>query len=78
MQLDGFDEQLVHNQALAAGISSVELYLQNLLERDAERLAIQEGLNAIAAGRVSDFDEFDRKFRERNGIVRDAWGGQAN
>ena len=44
MQLDGFDEQLVHNQALAAGISSVELCLQNLLEGDAERLAIQEGL----------------------------------
>lgn len=71
MQLDGFSEQFVRDQALAAGFASVELYVQNLLERDAERIAIQEGIDAAKAGRVRDFDEFDREFRERNGIPAD-------
>lgn len=68
MQLDGFNEQIVRDQALAAGFARVELYVQDLLDRDAERLAIQEGIDALEAGRVADFDEFDREFRERNGV----------
>ena len=71
MQLDGFNEQVVRDQALAAGFASVELYVQNLLDRDAERLAIQEGIDALEAGRVTDFDEFDREFRLHNGIPAD-------
>ena len=68
MQLDGFNEQFVRDQALAADFARVELYVQDLLDRDAERLAIQEGIDALGAGRVRHFDEFDRAFRERNGI----------
>jgi hypothetical protein len=71
MQLDGFHEQSVHDQAVAAGFASVQLYLQSLVEGDAERLAIQEGLDAIAAGEVSSFEDFDREFRQRNGIPAD-------
>ncbi len=63
MQLDGFNEQFVLDQALAAGFASVELYVQNLLDRDAERIAIQEGLEDLKAGRVRHFDEFDREFQ---------------
>ena len=63
---------------MAAGFASVELYVENLLERDVEWIAIQEGLDAAEDGLVCDFDESDREFRERNGIVRDACGGQAN
>lgn len=69
MQLDGFNEQNLQNQALAAGFANVEHYVRSLVERDAERLAIQEGLDALVAGRVRDFDEFDREFRARNGIA---------
>jgi hypothetical protein len=72
MQLDGFNEQVVRDQALAAGFASVSLYVQNLLDQDAERLAIQEGIDALEAGRVSDFDDFDREFRARNDIPADA------
>jgi hypothetical protein len=68
MQLDGFNEQFVRDQALAAGFASVELYVQNLLDRDAERIAIQEGLEDLKGGRVRHFDEFDREFRARNNI----------
>jgi hypothetical protein len=71
MQLDGFNEQFIRDQALAAGFANVELYVQNLLDRDAERIAIQEGIDAAAAGRVRDFDEFDREFRLRNSIPAD-------
>lgn len=39
---------------------------------EAERICIQEGLEAIRAGRVRDFDEFDREFRLRNEIPADA------
>ncbi len=68
MELDGFNEQFVRDQALAAGFANVEMYVQNLLERDAERMAIQEGLDALNAGRVMDFDAFDREFRNRNAV----------
>jgi hypothetical protein len=72
MQLDGFNEQIVRDQAVAAGYASVELYVQDLLDRDAERLAIQEGIDALNAGRVMEFDAFDREFRLRNGIPADS------
>jgi predicted transcriptional regulator len=36
---------------------------------DRERIAIQEGLDAMNEGRVQDFDEFDREFRQQNGIA---------
>jgi hypothetical protein len=39
---------------------------------EAELRAIQEGLNAMEAGQVCDFDEFDREFRMRNGIAMDS------
>lgn len=35
---------------------------------DQERQAIQEGIDAWRSGDVQDFDEFDHKFREKNGV----------
>jgi hypothetical protein len=46
-------------QAVAAGYSSLEDYLVTLLDRDAERVAIQNGINDIRAGHVRPFEEFD-------------------
>lgn len=63
-----FDDPSVIHQAASAGFDSVELYVQNLIEQDAERLAIQQGLDDVAAGRVRPFEEFDREFRAKNGL----------
>lgn len=52
---------------------------QEFIDAEAERRAILEGIEAVKAGQVRDFDEFDREFRERNGIPAeseaDARGG---
>lgn len=55
-------------QATAAGYSDVGLYVQSLIERDAERLAILKGMEDRDAGRTRPFEEFDREFREKNGL----------
>jgi len=68
MQLSALDEKSVQEQAAAAGFATVELYIQSLLERDAERMAIQEGINDLKSGRHRPFDEFDREFRTKNNL----------
>ena len=40
MELNQFNDATVQSQAVAAAFATVELYIQNLLERDADRLAI--------------------------------------
>lgn len=72
MQIELADNPSVQDQATAAGFANVEQYIQALLDRDRERLAIQEGIDAVDEGRVQDLDEFDREFREKNGIAQDA------
>lgn len=69
MELNQFDESAVRSQAVAAGFATVELYIQNLLERDADRLAIRKGIDALEAGKHRPFEEFDREFREKNGMA---------
>ena len=68
MELNRFNDATVQSQAVAAGFATVELYIQSLLERDADRLAIQIGINALEARQHRSFDEFDREFREKNGL----------
>lgn len=67
MQIEIPDD--IQSQAVAAGFASVEAYVAMLLDRDAERVAIREGIQAMEEGRVRPFDEFDRDFRQRNGLV---------
>ena len=50
-------------QAIAAGYSALEDYLVTLLDRDAERVAIQQGIDDMRAGRVRPFEEFDAELR---------------
>ena len=69
MQPNHFNEAHVQTQAAAAGFATVELYIQSLLDRDADRLAIQDGIEAYQAGRHRSFDDFDREFREKNGMA---------
>lgn len=68
MTLSHIDEQTAQSQAVAAGFATVELYVQDLIDRDAERLAILEGVDDYRAGRFRPFEEFDREFRQRNGL----------
>lgn len=69
MQIEIPDNRDVRAQAVAAGFASVEDYISVLLDRDAERVAIQEGLRAMKEGRVRTFEEFDRDFRQSNNLA---------
>lgn len=69
MELNQFNDPVVQSQAVSAGFATVELYIQNLLERDAERLVIQKGVDALEAGKHRPFDEFDREFRAKHGLA---------
>jgi hypothetical protein len=68
MQIEIPDNRNVHAQAVAAGFSSVEDYISVLLDRDAERVAVREGVRAMKEGQVRSFDEFDRDFRKSNDL----------
>jgi len=46
--------------------------LDSLDWQEGERHAIQEGIDAMNEGRVQDFDEFDREFRQEHGMAPDA------
>ena len=69
MNLDPFQETSIQSQAAAAGFATVELYIQELLDRDADRLAIEKGIEALEAGQHRPFDDFDREFRAKNGLA---------
>ena len=67
MQINFTDD--AEKQSIAAGFANVEQYILSLLDRDRERLAIEEGLEAMRQGRVEKFDDFDARFRQQNGIA---------
>ena len=67
MQIDLPDD--AEKQSIAAGFASVEQYILSLVDRDRERLAIEEGLEAMRQGCVEKFDDFDARFRQQNGIA---------
>jgi putative addiction module CopG family antidote len=46
----------------------VRVALAALRSRDDDIRAIQEGIDDMEAGRVRPFREFDREFRQRNGL----------
>ncbi|WP_437186718.1 hypothetical protein SH668x_000068 [Planctomicrobium sp. SH668] len=58
----------VKSQAIAAGFATVEDYLMTLLDRDAERIAIQAGLDDIAAGRMHPWEEVNAEIRREFGF----------
>ena len=68
MQINLPDTTDVQTQAIAAGFANVDEYVFSLIERDKERVAIQEGLDAMRHGRLRPFDDFDAEFRNQRGI----------
>ena len=69
METNQFNSPEIKTQAAAAGFASVEQYIQNLLDRDADRLAIQNGLDALEAKNSRSFEKFDQEFRAKNGLA---------
>ena len=59
------DDRDIRSQAIAAGFSAVEDYVRALLDRDAERVAIQNGIDDMHAGRLQSFEEVDAEIRSR-------------
>jgi putative addiction module CopG family antidote len=62
----------IQRQIASGAYSSPDQLLREALaaleSRDAEVLAIQEGIDDMEAGRVKPLREFDREFRRRNGL----------
>ena len=54
--------------SVAAGFADVDQFVNSLIRKERERLAIQAGIDAMDAGQVSDFADFDREFRAKNGL----------
>lgn len=72
---DDLITRLRERVALAPGTSEADVIreaLNNLDWQNAERVAMQEGLDAMHAGRVRPFEDFDREFSARNGIAVDS------
>lgn len=59
----------IQSQAIAAGFATVEDYVRTLLDRDAERVAIQEGIDDMNAGRMQPFEEVDAEIRREFGFA---------
>ncbi len=58
----------VRSLAVSAGITTIEQYVLDLIERDGERAAIQFALDHARRGDGRPFDDFDAEFRKRKGI----------
>ena len=68
MQITLPDDLDLERQANAAGFATVQEYVRVLLERDAERVALQQGIDDLQAGRVQSLEDFDAEFRQRHQI----------
>jgi len=68
MQVTIPDDAGLQNQAIAAGFATIEDYLVELIERDAARVAIQQGIDDYKAGRTQSFDQFDAELRREFGF----------
>ncbi len=58
----------IRQLSLSAGFADVNQFVNSLLDKERERLAIQAGVEAMESGKVTEFASFDREFREKNGI----------
>jgi predicted transcriptional regulator len=68
-------ERVQQHVAVLSGASEADVIrkaLDSLDWQDGERQAIQEGIVAMNEGRVQDFEQFDREFRQEHGIASDA------
>jgi hypothetical protein len=69
MIIDLQTDRDIKSQAIAAGFATVEDYLLSLLDRDAERVAIQEGIDAMNAGDMQPWEEVKAEIRQKFGFA---------
>lgn len=58
----------IRQLSISAGFADVNQFVNSLLDKERERLAIQAGVEAMESGRVVEFASFDAEFREKNGM----------
>jgi hypothetical protein len=68
MQITLPDSPRLKDQATAAGFLSIDQYVMDLLARDADRVAILQGLADRKAGRCRDAEEVEADFRREMGL----------
>lgn len=72
MQIEISNEAVAMRTAIAAGFQTVEEFVNNLVKREADLLALKEGIADADAGNTRSFDEFDKEFRRRNDFKLDS------
>ncbi len=68
MQITLPDSPLLQEQATAAGFLSVEQYVMDLLNRDADRVAVLQGLADLEAGRCRPAAAVEADLRQELGL----------
>ncbi|HVJ86614.1 MAG TPA: hypothetical protein VM452_13275 [Caulifigura sp.] len=69
MQITLPDDSRLKDQANAAGFLSVDQYVMDLLSRDADRVAILQGLADRKAGRCRDAAAVEADLRQELGLA---------
>ncbi len=70
MQIQISNEAAAIQAAKAAGLSSVEEYVNLMIQQASDLEAVREGLADIDAGRVTPLADFDRAFRAEMGFTQ--------
>lgn len=70
MQIQVFNEEVAIQVATAAGFTSVEEYVNQLIKQAADTEAIRLGVEDAGSGRVSPLVEFDKAFRAEMAFAR--------
>jgi predicted transcriptional regulator len=70
MQITLPDDPLLSDQAHAAGFVSLDQYVMDLLTRDADRIAILQGLADFKAGRFRDAEAVEADLRRELDVSR--------
>lgn len=65
------DQLNLEKQASASGFGNIGDYIAEIVRRDAERVAILEGIEDVRAGNTRLFSEFDQEFRKEKLTQRD-------
>ncbi len=72
MQIDLPDAVVATANRLAAagaGANAADVITRAIENMNADRMAIQEGIDAYKAGDFEPLEDFDRRYREEHGIV---------
>lgn len=69
MQIEINNELAAEITANATGFASVQEFVNCLIKRESDLLAIQKGIADAEAGNLTPLAEFDQEFRDRNGFA---------